>query len=448
MKQNIKVFVLPAIIIVFVLITTFFPVYHPKVEVLSPPDMRYGLTENDISAMFGVKYSFVRYIFEPVLGPVEYVSQWRKINIQLFTLFFWVLAVSVVIGIIKSKKNSIFIICITALYFFVFIAFCVLFPSSANRIVINSAKLKLVDIHSHTFQSHDGIRSFEYNNRWHKNMGFNEWYITEHEENNHTGNMELNLESNHYLFLQMGQLSVKDEEKFWLSNVPGKISMAHEHGGTVIVAEQWNDKNGKSPDILAGYGVDGFEIVNGGFPYITKAEQQEIIDTCRKYKLTLWSSTDWHGWGNSYAYATAVDTPIPIGTKFTRVLPLCITRNESYSFTRLSLEPASSIFYYFSGLNISQRISWILWTLFFSVIFNLRVIKTCRKKFFVIFLNITLVVFLLFNSTVFAQAFLTEEMGGNKVIPLVFFMVTILAVILGVYTLSLNKQEKSSYGLK
>ena len=53
------------------------------------------------------------------------------------------------------------------------------------------------------------------------------------------------------------------------------------------------------PDLqqLVDWGIDGFEIYNCGYRYISDQTRQELIDICDKNNLPMFGTTDWHGLG-------------------------------------------------------------------------------------------------------------------------------------------------------
>lgn len=344
------------------------------------------------------------YLTEPVTGPSRYFAGFYDYKKQLLSWLFWLVLLTIIFSVKKCRtrlqaclskpkglpynipipflilRNILLAIC----GFVVFVLYTVFVPLPTNQLKTSNPDYLVVDPHSHTHNSWDGLPTIKENIAWHQNKGFDVLFITEHDKllpenelNNDTKNIvfpgiEINREGTHYLML-----GTTDWNKIKnIAETSEMMTAVHDQGGIVIVAEYWHDKAEKI-EHLVNYGVDGFEIVNGGFPYITEFYRKTILDTCKKYGLTLWASSDWHGWTNFTNYwniiyipgwrtlSTDAKTRLFMSTLNQQnsdiVTPIIYKQKQLKSFLRVLFEPFFDVYYYFSGLNWLQTLSWILW---------------------------------------------------------------------------------------
>ncbi len=307
-----------------------------------------------------IQHSLLRYFGEPFFGPANYILHWQKYKQQLIVLFFWTIFFVAGYTIITSTKNKTFgqtvVKTITQLglsgfLLTLYVLYTLLAPIPCSKIVTTDKRWKLIDVHSHTYYSHDGIFSPEQNNKWHKLNNNDVWFITDHDkitESKYTKALlgtELLLEGNHFVFL-----GIKDKEKFSsCRTLKEKIQEIHRQNGYVLVVEYWRD-NGLSLKQLVDLRIDGIEIINSGYPETPREVQQKAIAFCKTNNLTTWAGTNWHGWGNSCHTITAVRhknyKTLSIEDLFSAIkngeletLPLKMNRAEYYGNIRIIFDP-------------------------------------------------------------------------------------------------------------
>ncbi len=129
-----------------------------------------ALTDENVLG-FQIKTSIMRILFEPVLGPLLFYSRADQPDLEFQILFIWILSIS--FGFIlfqflrfRKQKNqvrklfrgfiNIFFIGIIGFGFFLVLLFV---PLPSNTIINNSVDDILINTHSHTEYSHDGIIS-------------------------------------------------------------------------------------------------------------------------------------------------------------------------------------------------------------------------------------------------------------------------------------------------
>ena len=74
------------------------------------------------------------------------------------------------------------------------------------------------------------------------------------------------------------------------------IDLAHSKGMMVVMPHWWKWHR---PDLqqLVDWGIDGFEIYNCGYRYISDQTRQQLINICNENNLPMFGTTDWHGLG-------------------------------------------------------------------------------------------------------------------------------------------------------
>ena len=413
-KVNAKTLIIMVVCIAAIVIAVFF---HHGVYFV---DALTGDKIKDIS----VSISPWRVFFEPVFGPLMFALRGHDPIVEFVILLFWVLGVLLIIRLVKNmreKSGSIFRRLVSAFFHWLanvpmvlisWIALLLLMifaPLPTNTITCSRDDTALVNFHSHSFYSHDGLISQENLTKWHKRNGFDAFFITDH--NHHKKTLEFIAKressqlgvdeicvmpgqeysgSNHLLLLGL-------THDFSTKDMPDSVAVdtIHAQGGVVIVAHWFADER-RSIQYYIDCGVDGFEIANQGegIDYDRRIFQ-DIVSACRKNKLLMMGDTDYHGYGNACYVWNALN--IPGWDDFSHLKKknaiLSILRNKqsekiqvvTYCDRRfldpnlLWSSPIPNAVDYIRSLNIWQILSWLVWVVGLQFVFKHQSIHLFRR---------------------------------------------------------------------
>lgn len=387
---------------VVVVMTLFF---HYPIQIID------ALTSEPVPG-FDINISIRHIIFEPFIGTLLFYLRADQPLLEFTVLLFWIISLSLVISFTrillnnKNRRGTLFLDgflswlkrvplilsgWVGLLWFIIFIAL------PANTIVNNRENTILINTHSHTEYSHDGIISQAALQRWHKNRGFDAFFITDH--NHHQKTLEavkaqesgkLPQEpliicgeefsgSNHMTLLGLNRnfitRGLSDQQV---------IDSTHDDHGIVIVAH-WFDGERKSIPYFTGLGVDGFEIANqgAGLSYDRRIFHN-IVNACTTNGLIMNGAADYHGYGSTCFVWNALEIPgwhnMDMEQKRESVLELLrqknmdkiqvLLYNDRHVFNRsyVSLSPVYTLLSYFRTLNFMQLLSWLVWLILISTI--------------------------------------------------------------------------------
>jgi len=346
---------------------------------------------------FDLRISWWRVLFEPLVGPLIFLLRSTK-PISLYgALFIWLLVLalaggwkkhaSVIVNLKRWLRSwPLYFGCAVALFLLAVFA-----PLPGETIVNQRPEVILVNLHSHSHYSHDGIISPKGQLAWHRRQGFDAFFLTEH--NHFTKTLEIveqqrsgrlpehpqimaGMEysgSNHILLLGLHRV-------FNAKDYPDKaaIDSAHSQGGAAIVAHWFTPARNTRPlSFYADAGADGFEIVNkseGAFHPGSKA--QPVIDFCRRQGLIMTADCDYHGYGNVCQSWTGLTLPgwrtLNAEQRQRAILDILRKRQQD-KITVLALNdrptglfpvwlrPMQFFFHYAATLNLIQITSWFFW---------------------------------------------------------------------------------------
>lgn len=344
---------------------------------------------------FKLSVPAINIILEPFIGIPVYLSTNHYIKQEAISLFMWGMLSVLVFVVLKKRYSKLIVYTGGYLIGFSLFVVYVLFTPFPLLKVVPPENYCLVDPHSHTFYSHDGLVSPQQNIEWHEKQGFSAWFVTEH-YNIIGGITEQNLcmltacksmigeeiranDDPHY-FLALG---ITNSVAGWCpacpSNVRELAEAVHKQGGALILALWWLD--GKID--LIHYiqdGVDAFEIANAGHKQgLTTEIRHYAYNVSRRYRIPLLASSDWHGWGN-YAYTwtafrisdvTAYNLPqlqhkiisMILDKQDKDIVPIIYDYPHQYWGTfRFIFAPLFDFYYYFSTLPFPGYVSWLFWS--------------------------------------------------------------------------------------
>lgn len=368
---------------------------------------------------YDIQISALRILFEPVIGVLLFFNRSLFALEELVYLLVWVLFIYMIHSIFfilrkdkSSKKKKILkkladIPLIIGLWF-TFFVFTIFIPLPNNTIINNSDHSVLVATHAHTKYSHDGLISQEDQWKWHKKNGYDAFYITDHNNHNHT--LEF-VNSQRNKAFPMEPLVMCGEEfsgknhlsllglkrKFSTKGLSHEavVDSVHANGGVVLV-NHWFDGEKMSLENLKQLGVDGFEIEN------TATERTYDRNVYKKLKsfvsennLIMHGGLDFHGYGNVCSIWNAFKIPnwdkMNPTLKEESILSIFKSHDQDklqvllyqdrpyYNSENLIFRPVITVFNYFRTLNIYQVASWFFWILISTLVANMFRLKSKRK---------------------------------------------------------------------
>jgi hypothetical protein len=404
LSGKIQIFVYIAFLFLVVALTT---ILHCPIQIVD------ALTSERV-ADFGIHISLKKIFLEPIVGPLLFYLRANQPLNELLVLMIWfmvgLLIFSIFKGFSESRKKKLLtarrqlLLCLAKFPLIIIIWLAILLvsifaPLPSNTIINKTTNKILVNIHSHSHFSHDGIISPEGQIKWHGYNGFDAFFMSEH--NNHDKTLET-VEaqnsgelpakpvvicgeefsgSNHILLLGLN----RNFKTRGLSD-SAAVDSAQTNGGVTIVAHWFDDKN-KTLQYYINSDVDGFEIVNQGQGLSYDRQIfNNIVDICNKNKLIMLGSCDYHGYGKACFTWNALEIPGWHNMKNLqkqqsiinslrqkdqeKITVLTYQDREVFDRSLLWFSPVLEFIRYFRCLNFYQILSWIIWVLLFWFVKN------------------------------------------------------------------------------
>ncbi|MEW6040641.1 MAG: hypothetical protein AB1633_03895 [Elusimicrobiota bacterium] len=335
------------------------------------------------------------YFIEPLTGLSDYFQSFKDIPKQLFFWLFWLVFFFGFLRISFSKiLMSILRIFLIPLIFITTVLLLITFIPPKYKLLNKNPNLLLVDFHSHTSFSHDGLATPLRSALWHKKHNFDFFFVTDHSENKYfeiiksdpelrsnifPGEEVSDKNGTHLLILGLETPLPVDLRNTETTKI---VSYVHKTGGAVVVAHWWHKINSSMED-LKNAGIDGFEIYGHEVTPLTKFTQNKIIEFCRKNNLAMLGGSNWHGWGTRNDVWTIFRNrqTLPeknpgkkiiqflIDGKIDNFSTLFIQKNEPEGLLKIVFEPFYGLFYYFLGLDFFQGLIWCMWIIAGRIIF-------------------------------------------------------------------------------
>ncbi|MBO7431943.1 MAG: hypothetical protein J6U02_03495 [Elusimicrobia bacterium] len=410
-----KIYTLVSIIIISAILNIFF--YTSNIV-----DISTGEQLNNIILQWPVFRLFI----EPFYAFAYYILTMERTG-YVFALISW-LSWLVLITVILCRYNGVklkntIISCCFSFFFFVSLCCMVVILPVIGPKITNINGYKIADIHSHTISSRDNISSMLSSINFHKEHGFSDFFVTEHDNTNGYKTIPNDIGTEH-IFPGI-QIRTKDGvsvlllskdyfeyEDFRDKSIKDLIDLCHLRDMLVVMPHWWK---WHKPDLqqLVDWKIDGFEIYNCGYRYISDQTRQEIIDICNKNNLPMFGTTDWHGLG----YMTNVWTLIKekdnknifelIKDKSkTKVVVHDVKGNQSY--LRYVFEPFYFMYLYVTTTQLKYVVSFYMFILVLIGLFYnvpvMRIIRLC-----------SLLLALFFSGSVFHFVYMLEYSFCNNV---------------------------------
>lgn len=394
-----KVWIVPlvfSVLIALIAIVFHYPVRIENALTLQP------------EAGFGIQSNIWQTVFEPVLGILLYFNRSFYAIEELTAVLLWMLslwAVYTLSKIILRKDKSWKKILLTQLanllimagVWFSFFVVIIFIPLPNDKIVNNTTEKVLVNTHSHTEFSHDGLMSQERLLKWHQRNGFDAFFITDH--NNHKQTLEfVNSRWNKALpgepvvfcgeeFSGSNHLSLLGlKSDFKTKGLPDSAVVAKARSeGAAIIANHWFDGERKSLEYYRDLGVDGFEIENTAEDKrYNRGVYQRIKTFCETNGLIMNGGLDFHGYGSACVMWNAFEIQgwktMNDLEKEKAILNIIKTRDQNklkvlllndrpyYERKNLFLHTFVTLLTYFRTLTFWQVFSWIFWIFAVAVV--------------------------------------------------------------------------------
>ncbi|MDD5102456.1 MAG: hypothetical protein PHH62_05690 [Endomicrobiaceae bacterium] len=410
------------------------------------------VTNQNVTNCF-LQWPKLRLFIEPFYAFSYYILTLERSGyiLAISSWSFWILAFVITFSIYRKETiKRIIAYCLWSLFFLITIIYAVIIlPVIGPKLVISS-DYKVADIHSHTIASKDNISNVLSSINYHNKQGFTDFFITEHDNTNGFYSIPCDIDSSNIfpgiqirtsegvsvLLLSKYQFRYRDYQD---KSIKEMIDLAHAEGILVVMPHWWKWHRPGLQE-LVNMGIDGFEIYNCGYRYISQQTRQEIIDICNKNKLLMFGTTDWHGLG----YMTNVWTVIKkngdnnlfklLSLKSdTQIIVHDVKGNQS--IIRYIFEPFSAFYYYIINtelkyvLNFYMLISIVL-LLFVKVKFNK--ILRFSSLLFALFFSIVLFYF---------SYILSFNLMTNVIIPETILPVTISLTVIWIVIWSLSDKN-------
>ena len=340
----------------------------------------------------------LKFILEPFIGIPIYLSTNHYIRETVIAMFLWGMFIIISYSIFKKRYSRLFIYTIIYIVgFSLFIIYVTFTPFPLLKAVSLDNNFCLIDTHSHTFYSHDGLVTPVQNSEWHKKQGFTGWFVADH-YNIQNSMAEQSITTTNYYHSMVGEeiRAGNDRSSFLALGISNPLTSGdtttvrtlaqavHKQGGALVLEPLKG-----TTDILHDIndGIDAIEIANAGQKEnIPASFRNEVYQVAYKqFHIPLLSSSNWHGWGN-YAY-TWTAFRIPGAKDYSshelQHIVISMIRNKQsddiipiiydypyqyYGSVRFIFAPLFDFYYYFSTLPFQGYISWILWILLFLVL--------------------------------------------------------------------------------
>ena len=328
-------------------------------------------------------------------------------------LVFWVFFGGVAVFLCRGWRKRVFL----GVAFLAFVLWATLLPQPAARLVPPDPEILLVEFHSHTNASHDGMWYFTgaRNAEWHRRQGFGAGFITDH---NAVDASFATFRSSQHDWVRTGYRSLRgveislhrlhlgvlgntfpiDDQPYFRDGDRGTrsfISTMHEAKLPVFLSISEFDKkhlapgspkaNEKSVRItwknLLRWGVTGIEIVDGNpvardFPI---AKRLAFVEGAHRANITIVGVSNNHGYRGGTSVWNALRLPgwQTLGPELLEKRILEHLDKEGFQAVRvlerntmthttvpgLLISPVANVVLYFRALSPLQACIWVVWVL-------------------------------------------------------------------------------------
>jgi hypothetical protein len=351
---------------------------------------------------YRIEVPFSAYLLEPLVGISQYFWRFSRVRFQTLSWLAWMILISLFLNR-RKRRNMVRGVAKSILIFVLVCFFIILVPLPKYSLQSETSDNVLIDLHSHTTYSHEGLVTPEENIRWHLAHGFSVLAITDHPRVLEGAKRAREIAQKKYPqsvvifgqeikcykdrrgqnFLLLGIDEVFDPRKYG-REINRIIEVVHNKRGIVLVPHWWR-AGVYDLQQLADAGVDGFEIYTARALGPEAGIRGAIRSVCRKNNRIMLGASNWHGWGSAAGVWSAIHIEnwpdlnneekkgaILDALRNRRVdlfRVIILDRAESQDRIRYIFEPFVGSFYYFSSLEVGQLLSWMLWSGIFYFVF-------------------------------------------------------------------------------
>ncbi|MCR4662304.1 MAG: hypothetical protein K5622_00260 [Endomicrobiaceae bacterium] len=432
-----KIYILVSIIIISVILNLSF--YTSNIIDIS--------TGKQLSNIV-LQWPILRLFIEPFYAFAYYILTMERTGyvFALASWLSWLVLITVILCRYKNLKlkNTIIACCFS---FFFFVSLCcavILLPVIGPKITRIDG-YKAVDIHSHTISSRDNISSVLSSINFHNKHGFSDFFITEHDNTNGYKTVPEEVGTEHifpgiqirttdWVSVLLLSKDYFEYEEFKDKSIKEMIDLAHSKDMLVVMPHWWK---WHKPDLqqLVDWGIDGFEIYNCGYRYISDQTRQDLINICKENNLPVFGTTDWHGLGYMTNVWTLVENKdnknifeLLKDKPKTKIVVHDVKGNQSV--LRYVFEPFYFVYLYVTTTELKYVVSFYMFILvLIGLLYNIPGMRIIRK--------VSLLLACFFSTCLFYFAYILEYSFCNNVmipetiIPTLASLVLIWFVIWG-----------------
>ena len=267
------------------------------------------------------------------------------------------------------------------------------------RLVVDDPNALIVDLHSHTYGSHDALVSGPQNLAWHAAAGYNVVAVTEHRypagafatkevAQRAPETLPAVIPGQELGFLYQGeylpmlllglQSDYVESPNMGVDSPSAYMAYIHntEHGAAIALGFMLEPEQA---GVLADAGIDGFEIANYGHPNIPTAVRNAMSEAARNHGLALVATSDWHGCGGTSRTWTVIHTSAAVAALSQQqkadlvlqklrergskdIIPVVAGYLGPPSWPRAIFSPFAEAFRYAAELTLAQVASWWAWS--------------------------------------------------------------------------------------
>ena len=343
-----------------------------------------------------LRYPWAGALLEPAAAVGHALSGAPSPKMAALATLGWILVVGALWGWLRGSRSGMRALpgalgagLLASFTFLAYVGLYFLVPFPSWQLVTDNPDVIVADLQTHTHASHDGIYPAEASLPLLADRGVEVAAVTEHKDPagaftarrlSREGpglpavipGVEIRALKGYVLGLGVRPgLPLPDRIKTQ-EGLQTFVQALHERHGGAVVALGWR-LGPADVRVMAGSGLDGFEIANMGHPDVPHRVGRAIRRQARERGLSLVASSDWHGWTGTWrtwtlvrpgdpsqppaeAVLTALRDPEP-----GQVVPAVAGYLGPPSTLRTAFAPLAETFRYAAALSPARVLGWWLW---------------------------------------------------------------------------------------
>lgn len=358
----------------------------------------YGLV-NDVR----IGYSPMGAAVEPVTALAQIISGAPDIGVAAISISIWIIGIAACVTIVRRLRENHwqpnFRVAAAGLKTMLFAAFVLIVYGVFSllvripnwRLTTQNPDIVVAELHTHTFDSHDGLISARDNLRWQAQRGCSVVGIVEHHSAKGSlyaatvaetdlslpavlPGVEVGTADFGYItaYAIDGQMAKCVDVKHWNSFIP----RFHQNCQGVMLSMTAPNLTLKRLKKITDLGIDGFEIANQGHPS-SPTIRKAVLAVADNHHLPLIAVTDWHGFGGILRAWTVFRIPHADSLSRTErvsavfetlrrhdradVTPVVIGRMGKMSSIEIIFAPFVEVMRYALALSPLRVLAWWFW---------------------------------------------------------------------------------------